>query len=311
MPNPEAPSQGISRARKIATILAMVGASGLIAKHAFPGTEWDTLLFAAMTAAAGVGMTRRSVLVQVFSRAVTWLVFLPCVIGSLFALTVGQHLPFDIIGLTAATGASLALSWPMLHTVDARKAFGPNAFRHWFLAGATTTAATGIVAGGIAFEAATKLAGNVGTFASFGALSLALLASAIGVVRMRGWGILLGALTSVVLLAIAPFLDSPGGFALMLAAAPSLLLQVLPVLVARVSSVASSSVRVDDTVSEAFAPTPAYAGVRIATDSDSVEDLDESRRSRRNGDVGAEPQDISDLDVNASDGGARRASMRA
>lgn len=282
----ESRAQAISRARKAVVALAMFGTAAVIAKEAAPGPYWDGLLFAGMTAAAGIGLTRRSVVAQILSRALSALILLPTMIAALFALVQGRHLPLDALAVMVATGAALVLSWPMLHTIEARKTFDPKAFRHWFLAGATTTAATGIATGAVAFEAGIGHGHHVGILLSFGALSLSLLASAVGVVRMRGWGIVLGALTSFVLLAVAPFMRGDVAFALMLAASPGLLLQLLPVLVARASGDAPAGVR----VAEAALP---YAQVRVATSGGAV-----------TSDFGAQ----SELDADHHD--ARRAAMR-
>ncbi len=87
---------------------------------------------------------------------------------------------------------------------------------------------------------------------------------------MRAWGIFLGALTSVVLLVTSLFLSRVEATALALFAAPTLLMHLLPVLVARWtnSEAAESKVRVSD---EAMVD-PAYvtAHHRIA-----LEDLDD------------------------------------
>ncbi len=77
------------------------------------------------------------------------------------------------------------------------------------------------------------------TLGSVGALALAasLLASAVGVVRMRSWGVLLGVLTSMVTLGAAALAGDLGlSLGLVLAALPGLLLAA-PIVASRVRPV--------------------------------------------------------------------------
>jgi hypothetical protein len=140
--------------------------------------------------------------------------------------------------LAATSGAALLLARPALHTDEAKRRFGPARYRRLFLAGAVSSATAGIVA---ALGAATVFMSSVegvivtgaagltwqGLFAAFplASLATALLGSAVGVVRMRAWGVLLGVATSAAALVGAAFahreFDTIG---LCLASAPGLLL---------------------------------------------------------------------------------------
>ena len=96
-------------------------------------------------------------------------------------------------------------------------------------------------------------------------LATALLGSAAGVLRMRAWGILLGALTSVVTLVAAALLHNASGLALALAAIPGFMM-LLPVLIAkreraRADAASSSFTRVASHVS--YDDTPVR--VRVAS----------------------------------------------
>src|SRR5262249_46270655 len=123
----------------------------------------------------------------------------------------------------------------------------------WFLAGSTASSAAGLTAGAIALVELFSVR-NVPSAMGFAAIAASLLATASGVVRMRGWAILLGAATSLVLLlcAMAVRHHPPLSIALCLAAAPPFLFHILPVLVARLRSDAAP-VRVDVTDTSSLA----------------------------------------------------------
>jgi hypothetical protein len=72
---------------------------------------------------------------------------------------------------------------------------------------------------------ASAIAEPVGLSAGLGALAIGLLASAVGVMRMRTWGVLLGAVTSAATIVAALFAsDHAEAFALTVAALPGVLL---------------------------------------------------------------------------------------
>ncbi|MBX3223492.1 MAG: hypothetical protein KF795_23465 [Labilithrix sp.] len=260
----------MSVGRKVLAGAAMVGAAAAIVPHAFHRyypTEWLLVTFAGVLALAGVGLTRTSLAAQVLSRGAAWVMLAPAAMATAASAVGRGSFNVEAAGFTAALGAALLLARPLLHTARAKEEFAPKVFRRWFLGGSTATAAAGIVASGVAL--ATISNGSYSVGASFGALALSLFASAIAVVRMRAWGVLLGAVTSIALVVSGLFLGRSEAMALALFAAPALLMHTLPVLVARWRSPdASSRTRIADesALSSAYAP----AHVRVA-----VDDVDE------------------------------------
>ena len=247
----------------------MLGTAGVIVRGAVGqyGILWPLIAVGAAVALSGIGITRRSLVPQILARGAAWLVLLPTSVIVAAGVFGGRVPGANLTALVAATGAALLLSRPMLHTKEAKAAFAPKAFRRWLLAGSIATAASGLVAGAVA--TATAFEEPIAAL-GFGALAASLLASAIAVVRMRAWGIFLGALSSVVLLITSLFLSRAEGTALAVLAAPALLMHLLPVLVARWknSGAAESKVRVSDEAT--LDPAYVRAHHRIALD-----DLDE------------------------------------
>ena len=259
----------ISMARKALAISAMAGGGGMIALEAVRGfgIHWMFVAFAVLLAAAGVGMTRRSLAPQVLSRGAAWIVFLPTLLVTVFTVIGGRTPDAAVAGLAVATGAALLLARPMLHTKEAKEAFAPRVFRRWLLAGSTATASTAFVAGGIALGVSDS---HPATAVGFAAVAASLLASSVAVVRMRAWGIFLGVLTSLGLLVTGAIMGRDEAFLLGLGAAPALLLHLLPVLIARHASArdeAGSKLRVADVAEPAFAP----ARLRVASDVEELE----------------------------------------
>lgn len=257
-----------------AALVATASGLGAVALHdSHWGVEWGLLAFAGAVGLAGVGLARRSMTAQVLSRGMAWTVLAPSVLVTVFSFS-GGHPEWVAAALTAGSGGALLLARPMLHTAEARKEFAPSSFRRWLLAGATAAAGAGIVSGVFGLDA---VKWHIGTAVPLLALALSLLGSAVGVVRMRAWGILLGALTSAVALVTALVLHNAAGLALMLAAIPGIML-ILPVLIAkrqRTKAEASSFTRVSAHAT-GFDHTHAHAHVtsddrrvRVATDSSS------------------------------------------
>ncbi len=123
------------------------------------------------------------------------------------------------------------------------------------------------------------LHGSLLTAAGYGLLTLSMLASAIGVVRMRAWGIFLGGLTSLLALLTALFVRGAEGVALAIIASPALVLHVLPILLARRRG-AAGNVRVAPDATYEPALTLPTARVRIASEpEDEDEDHDEAPRA--------------------------------
>ena len=249
----------------------MLGAAGIIAKEAITfGYGWPLLLsFAAVVGAGGIGITRRSLVPQILSRGAAWILLLPAMFVTGFALADGQAPPLEVAGLGLATGAALLLARPMLHTREAREQFSPRVFRRWLLAGSTSTAATACVTGAIALTSLT-LHGPRWSSVALAALAASLFASAIAVVRMRSWGIFLGGLTSLIVLVTGLVLGREAAVLLSLVAAPTLLMHLLPVLVARShSGDDTSKVRVaEDLLTEPYAT----AHYRVASEDGRADD---------------------------------------
>ncbi|HEY5241793.1 MAG TPA: hypothetical protein VIJ22_10020, partial [Polyangiaceae bacterium] len=112
---------------------------------------------------------------------------------------------------------------PTLHTDAAKAEFSPVGYRRTFLAGAVASVTTSVVAATFAAEQLEWL--HRGHGLALLALSAALLASAVGVVRMRSWGVLLGMVTSVAVLGAALFSGNAlTAMGLALAAIPGALL---------------------------------------------------------------------------------------
>jgi hypothetical protein len=138
------------------------------------------------------------VLPQVLSRGVAWVVCLPALAGVLESLLYGRLPDSGASGFALSTGAALLLSWPNLQTDEARREFAPVAYRRTFLAGAVASAAAGTVAalGGLG----NLVWGQTSEGLPLLALSAVMLATTVGVVRMRAWGVLLGVLTALAML---------------------------------------------------------------------------------------------------------------
>lgn len=221
----------MSRRRRLAGPAALVAAAGglaAIAVHDLQWIEWGLLAYAGVVAAAGLGLARRAMPVQVLARATAWTVLAPSVLVTLFSFGNG-HPEWMAAALAATSGGALLLARPMLHSAEARAEFAPSSFRRWLLAGATASAGSGIVTGLFALDGLHWH--PAGAIALLG-MALAQLASSVGVVRMRAWGILLGGLTSVIALIAALFMHDAAGLALALATIPGFML-LLPVLIAK------------------------------------------------------------------------------
>lgn len=214
-------------------------------------------------AAVSVGLVVRSLVAQVFARAAAWLTFVPSLATS---VVLGVYMlresageaamaAFPAAGVALGSGLALFLSRPMLHTEDARARFSPRVYRRWFLTGAMASAAASILSATTAFG----IGGSALTAATaFGALAAALAGSAIGIVRMRAWGVLLGGATALALLVAACFQGDAGmSIVLALAAVPALFFAILPVMLARLTDSPRARVGAD-----AYEP----ARIRIATE---------------------------------------------
>ena len=221
----------ISNGRRLlgaGALIATAGGLATIALHDVHWVEWGLLACSGVVAAAGVGLARRSMVAQVLSRGAAWCVLAPAVMTTA-ASTLWGHPDWTAAAFAVGSGGALLLARPMQHTAAAKAEFGPSSFRRWLLAGATTSVSAGLVSGLFALDG---LRWHAASAIALGVLGLSLIASAIGVVRMRAWGILLGALTSVIALIAGAVMHDVAGFVLALTSIPGLML-VLPVLVAQ------------------------------------------------------------------------------
>lgn len=258
----------ISQRRRLAASATLVATGGGIAAVAVHNVHWGLLACAGVVGAAGVGLARRSMTSQVLARGAAWCVLAPTALVAAASTTVG-HPEWIAVALALGSGSALLLARPMLHSAEARAQFAPSSFRHWLLASATASASAGLFTGLFALEA---MRWHASAGVALLALATALLASAVGVVRMRAWGILLGGLASVITLLVAVFLRGPEALALALATLPGFML-LAPVALAkrdraRADAARRSRVAPDVTLDE----TPAR--VRIASDSSGA--LDEA-----------------------------------
>jgi len=211
-----------------AAVFAVIG----LQEHFFSFERWGFLGVAALTGVAAVGLARRSVMTQVLSRGMAWVALLPTAAGTVASLMDGRRPDLSAVVLAASSGAALLLGRHALHTAEAKREFSPVAYRRWFLAGSVSAVTAGLVA---ALGAAGDfLWGSARSGLGFTALAAVLLMTAVGVVRMRAWGVLLGAATSVVMLGCAMMLSSSeiSAMACALAALPGLLLAA-PLVAAR------------------------------------------------------------------------------
>jgi len=228
------PLRRIAAAGSLAAVAVGIAWAGL-QESMFVSLRVGLLGVAGMVALASAGLLRRSVLSQVLSRAMAWVVLLPMGLGAVESLTHGHAPPLEALFFGGASAAALLLARPALHTEAARAEFNPVGYRRWFLAGAVASAMAAIVtafagAGGLLFERAPAALLPL-------ALAASLLASTVGVVRMRSWGVLLGVLTSMVTLGAAALAgDVYLSLSLVLAALPGLFLAA-PIVASRVRPV--------------------------------------------------------------------------
>jgi hypothetical protein len=164
---------------------------------------WDrsVLVLAGILGAGAAAIGRRSVKAQVFGRGVAWVVLAP-VLVSLAESLWHLRLP-DLVTayLGATSAAALLLSRPALHTPEAQAEFAPVRYRRLFLAGAVASSMSATAATLFATEALRW--GDVRLGLLLASLAVALGGAALGVVRMRAWGVLLAMATAVVTLGAA------------------------------------------------------------------------------------------------------------
>jgi len=228
-----ASSNAVSRIRRLAASTSVVGGAAYLFFHA-RASGWlssEIIAFVALLGLAGVGLSRRGVLTQVLARGATWLLALPMLAMMIYAAFHGRTPDATVITLAASTGTGLFLARPMLHTEDARAEFAPVRFRRWLLGAGAMAIMTSLGTAMAAYEVLVAHQWSAGLY--YLAMTASLIASAVSVVRMRAWGIFLGALTCVA--ALVPMLwthDAFSRFLLGMTALPGALL-VLPIVLAR------------------------------------------------------------------------------
>jgi hypothetical protein len=157
--------------------------------------------------AAAFGLSRPSVFAQVSSQAIAWLLFVPAIVAAAAALVVDHSFDSGIAGVALASGAALAFAFPSLSTKRAHAEFDPVAYRHSFLVGVMASVAASTITGLVGITSFMSEYPRehltVGTLA----LSASFLVSAIGVLRMRAWGVLLGGVTALSVVGAAFFVD--------------------------------------------------------------------------------------------------------
>lgn len=153
-----------------------------------------SLLFFASSLVGAAALTRRSPLAQVVGRGIAWKIFVVQAWVLAVRATAGDIQPIGAL-LVIAPALALVIARPLLHTADARAAFAPRASRSLFLAAATASIASAVYVAPLALSAWTYGSPMIGAALTF--LGAALVAQAAAVLRMRAWGILLGAATAL------------------------------------------------------------------------------------------------------------------
>lgn len=240
VPSRMPPNAVMSNGRRLAATSALIATgAGVVALGLWDlhGVEWGLVACGGGLALAGVGLSMKSMFAQVLSRASAWLVLAPSALITVLSTLGGHHPELVAAALMVGSGGALLLARPMLHTAEARAAFAPSRFRSWLLAGATASTATGMIAGFIGLDAISRTFDgwrSLGVAGGLLALGAALLGSALGVIRMRTWGILLSGLTALVTFVVAAFQhEGAAALALSLTALPGLIFFLLPVLIAK------------------------------------------------------------------------------
>jgi hypothetical protein len=224
---------------------------------------WDrtVLVFAGIVGIGAVALGRRSVLSQVLGRGVAWVVLAPMLAGLAESLSHGRLPDAMTVFLGATSAGALLLARPALHTPEAQAEFAPMRYRRLFLAGAVASATGATSVATFAVEALRW--GEMRPGLALGALAVALAGSAVGVVRMRAWGVLLAMGTSVVTLGAALLSGNELlALGLALAAIPGALL-ASPLLAARLSRGTGAAPRLSSVVNLEEAPPAVRA--RVAT----------------------------------------------
>jgi hypothetical protein len=227
------------------------------------------IAYGALLACGGLLFFRKDATSQVLARSAAWSVIVPAVVVALLAATHGFVPPMRIFISSAMAAFALVASRPLLEDDEAQRTFAPLAMRRFLLASAAAAIASGIAIGELALGMAHFNA--VRDAFALGALAALLAASGVGLARMRTWGVALGALSSVVALA----LHHVAG-AIVFAAVPGLMM--LGGIIAARLRVAH---RVDDRVDNVRIRISDPACTRVEEDDlDASEDVTEASRSK-------------------------------
>jgi hypothetical protein len=185
-------------------------------KEAFSpwGVEWFIVALAAVYGIAGLALQVRSMIAQVLVRGALWLAVLPVSLFTVESIAEGRLPETSMLSTVVLVGAALALSRPLLDTERARRALAPTQCRSLFLASAVSSSSAGLLTLFISILDHNSALGLI-------PLSALLLATAIGIVRMRAWSILTGALSLPIALLLSATL---GVMPSIVIVAPSILL---------------------------------------------------------------------------------------
>lgn len=224
----------LSGGRKLTATLGMLGAAGVgTALTAGHWPVWLWLPIAGSAALSGVALTRGSIVTRILARGVAWSVLVPTLVHAAARARHGGLPDLGAFAIAASTITALIAAAPALGTRAMRAAFAPAAGRRFFLAGATAVTSAGLAT---ALGALVRFCASWGSAANGLAIALlaaAYLGSAYGLLKMRGWGVLLGGLTSFVLLAFSLFDRAHAAPGWILCALPPLVGIIAPVLLAR------------------------------------------------------------------------------
>jgi hypothetical protein len=279
----------MGRGRRLAAAASLLASAGGFAWLALQhGSGWfdpRALAFGGGLAAASFGLTRKNLFAQIMSRGLAWVLFAPCAVVIFVELLKGRMMEPELTGFGLASGLALFLARPMLDTAEARAQFSPSKFRFSFLAACTAAVTTGLVTGMIAFEMLghRQWLGGIG----LAMLGTSILASAFGVLRMRGWGIALATVNAIVSIVAGAFAGNAEGVALAATALPGLLF-LSPIVLAKLGFGETARERMAATRSFArIADEDALpARVRVATDDDvELEEEAQTQEPRKTTDV--------------------------
>ncbi len=191
-----APFEVHRRALASASLIAIALFGG--APHAYRSLL--SLFVAGVAVASGLLFMRRSAVAQTLARGGAWSVIFPGVTIAIMSATHGYAVSMHALWPSLLAGAALLVARPLLDDERARLTFAPIALRLWFLGAAAAAVGAGLAT----TELALAYLSTHGLFKAGLALALlgtTLLASGIGLVKMRGWGIFAGALSAILAVA--------------------------------------------------------------------------------------------------------------